>query len=64
MVWAKGPGVSVKGVTSEGGNVILRVRPTRRGTVLVRSNWLQGSRRLRVFPRRTATGRGSPRFTG
>lgn len=64
VVWAKGPGVSVKGVTSEGGNVILRVRPTRRGTVLVRSNRLQGSRRLRVFPRRTATGRGSPRFTG
>ena len=59
-----GPGVTVKGVTAEGGVVSLRVRPRRSGALVVQSDRLLGSRRIRVLPRRSAVAQGQPRFTG
>ena len=64
MVRITGPGVTVKGVTAEGGVVSLRVRPRRAGALVVQSDRLLGSRRIRVLPRRSAVAQGQPRFTG
>ena len=64
VVRLTGPGVTVKGVTAEGGVVSLRVRPRRSGVVVVQSDRLLGSRRIRVLPRRSAAAQGQPRFTG
>ncbi len=63
-VRATGPGVRVKRLADENGRVVLRVRPTRAGTVVVQSDCARGSRRIRVLGRRSASARGLPRFTG
>ena len=64
VVRAKGPGVRVRRVADQNGRVVLRVRPTRAGTVVVRSDCLVGARRMRVLPRLSASTRGVPQFTG
>jgi hypothetical protein len=64
IVRATGPGFTVKDFTNEGGDAVVRVLPRRAGTIVVQSDRLIGSRRLRVLPRRSASARGLPRFTG
>lgn len=64
LVRITGPGFVERTTTNSGGSAVVRVRPTRSGTLVVQSDRCLGADRVRVLGARQVSRQAVPRLTG